>query len=274
MIELQQLRQLIAVAKYGTVSNAANALFISQPALSRSLQKLEEDLGVELFTRQTNKLELNENGRLAVEYAQKLLGDFDSYIENIRAFDKSRRTISVGVCAPAPLWTLLPALNETYPGKTVSSEIKNTADLTAGLLDGAYQIIITDKKTELPGCVSAEFCREQLQLCVPVGHELAARSEISFADFDGAAMLLYEAIGSWMKIKALLPHTRFIVQNDRDNFNDLVHESTLLCFSTNLAASLFGTPPGRINIPITDASATKIFYITALKKNKHLLAHL
>ena len=51
MIELEQLKQLIAFAKHGTLSKAAENLYISQPALFRSIQKLEKILGVELFDR-------------------------------------------------------------------------------------------------------------------------------------------------------------------------------------------------------------------------------
>ena len=51
MIELEQLKQLIAFAKHGTLSKASENLYISQPALSRSIQKLEKTLGVELFDR-------------------------------------------------------------------------------------------------------------------------------------------------------------------------------------------------------------------------------
>ena len=51
MVELEQLKQLIAFVKYGTLSKAAEKLYISQPALSRSIQKLEKTLGVELFDR-------------------------------------------------------------------------------------------------------------------------------------------------------------------------------------------------------------------------------
>ena len=71
MIELEQLKQLIAFAIYGTLSKAAEELYISQPALSRSIQKLEKTLGVELFDRKKNKMELNENGKTVIQYAEK-----------------------------------------------------------------------------------------------------------------------------------------------------------------------------------------------------------
>lgn len=67
MPEIYQLRQLAAFAEYGTLSEAAEKLYLSQPALSRNMRKLEEDIGVPLFIRSKNKLELNENGKLAAE---------------------------------------------------------------------------------------------------------------------------------------------------------------------------------------------------------------
>lgn len=57
MIELHELRQFAAFAEYGTLSEAAEALHLSQPALSRSMKKLEDELGIPLFVRHKNKLE-------------------------------------------------------------------------------------------------------------------------------------------------------------------------------------------------------------------------
>ena len=65
MFELYQLEQLLAVSECGTLSQAAEQLHLSQSALSRSMQRLEAELQVPLFTRQKNRIELNECGRIA-----------------------------------------------------------------------------------------------------------------------------------------------------------------------------------------------------------------
>ena len=65
MFELYQLEQLLAVSECGTLSQAAEQLHLSQSALSRSMQRLEAELQVNLFTRQKNRIELNECGRAA-----------------------------------------------------------------------------------------------------------------------------------------------------------------------------------------------------------------
>ena len=140
MFELYQLEQLLAVAECGTLSNAADRLHISQPALSRSMQRLEAELKVPLFLRQKNRVELNENGRLAVEYAQQIVGQSRSMISRIQAFDRSQRTILIGSCAPVPLWEIPPVLSGLYPDMTISSEIRENGVLLQGLQIGRAHV--------------------------------------------------------------------------------------------------------------------------------------
>ena len=115
MIEVYMLVQLVAIADCGTMSKAAKQLHLSQPALSRTMSKLEDMMGVKLFIRGKNKVELNKNGKLAVELARKVIDDNEAMAERVRAFDMSRRTISVCSCAPAPMWIIVPALSDERP---------------------------------------------------------------------------------------------------------------------------------------------------------------
>lgn len=113
MIELYELRQFVAFADAGTLSEAAEILHLSQPALSRNMKKLEEDLGITLFERKKNKLDLNQNGIYVLGLAKKLLEEADSFTAKARDFDRRNRTISLGTCAPAPVWTLAPLIANT-----------------------------------------------------------------------------------------------------------------------------------------------------------------
>ena len=103
MIDINLWQELAVFEKYGTLSKTAEELFISQPALSRSRNRLEEELGVTIFSRSKNKLTLNENGKLASEYAKEIIKYEENAISSIRAFDRKNRTISIGACAPMPL---------------------------------------------------------------------------------------------------------------------------------------------------------------------------
>ena len=73
MIETNLLAQFVAFAKAGTLTRAAQDLHTSQPALTRSMKKLEEELEVPLFVRHKNHLELTQTGHYAVYYAQRVL---------------------------------------------------------------------------------------------------------------------------------------------------------------------------------------------------------
>ena len=72
-MDIEQLRQLSAVAELGTVSAAAEHLRISQPALSRSVARLESELGCTLLERTGRRVALNHAGRTALEYARAIL---------------------------------------------------------------------------------------------------------------------------------------------------------------------------------------------------------
>ena len=74
-MDLHQLECLVTIAEAGTVSKAAELLMFSQPALTRTLKSLEDELGYPLFERTKNRLKLNDTGELAVKYAKKILED-------------------------------------------------------------------------------------------------------------------------------------------------------------------------------------------------------
>ncbi len=141
MFELYQLEQLLTVADCGTLSGAAEKLHLSQSALSRSMQRLENgNSNVPLFIRHKNKIELNENGTLAVSYAKRIMDQASEMIHGIQDYDRKRRTIFVGSCAPAPLWKIIPVLSNLYPDMTISSEIRDSDVLLDGLREQRYWI--------------------------------------------------------------------------------------------------------------------------------------
>lgn len=77
MIELYELRQFVTFADTGTLSDMAKILHLSQPALSRNMKKLEDDIGIALFDRKKNKLELNKNGEYVLHLARNILENAD-----------------------------------------------------------------------------------------------------------------------------------------------------------------------------------------------------
>ena len=260
MFELYQLEQLLAVAECGTLSNAADRLHISQPALSRSMQRLEAELKVPLFLRQKNRVELNENGRLAVEYAQQIVGQSRSMISRIQAFDRSQRTILIGSCAPVPLWEIPPVLSGLYPDMTISSEIRENGVLLQGLRDNVYQLIVLPFPVEESGITCVKYGEEHLFFSLPPAHPLSGRKALYMKDLNGETMLLRNRLGFWRDIAdKKMPDTRFLEQEDIA-FEELVRSSALPNFVTDVVLRREGNPTNRVNIPILDEEANVTYY--------------
>ena len=103
MIELYQLEQLVCIAEKKTISNAAQELLISQPALSRSMQRLEEDFNVQLFDHYKNKVVLNKNGELAVKRAKDILNRVEKMKKDVQDHDLSFKSVTIASWNPAQI---------------------------------------------------------------------------------------------------------------------------------------------------------------------------
>ncbi len=270
MFELNQLEQLLAIEKYKTLSNAAEHLNISQPALSRSIQRLEEELDVTLFDRQKNKLTFNEDGLQALEYARRITELSKEMKDSLLAAAKARRTISIGSIAPAPMWNLTPDISKLHSEMSIQSELSTGEKLEKGLQNGTYQIIITNDPSADKDTICMEYCEEDLYVALPPAHPLAVRSELSLSDLNGQSILQYTKVGFWLDIcKSKMPDSLFLMQDETAVLDELRRSSALPSFATNLTG---GTPANehRILIPLTDDEVNVIFYIKYKKANKAL----
>lgn len=267
-MELYELQQLVAFADAGTLSEAAETLHLSQPALSRNMKKLENDLGIPLFERKKNKLTLNQNGEYVLEMARKLLKDLDALIVNAREYDRKSHTISLGVCAPAPVWTLAPLITNTYPHMSLQTETNREEQLLSGLRNNTYQLIATHVKPEDEDIYCQKCGSETLMFALPPNHKYAHQKTLSFSDMNGENMLLMPDIGFWNFVKDKMPDSRFLTQNDRFSFNELVRASSLPSFITDLSEKNRITPQGRTCIPISDKEATVNYYLSCQKSRR------
>lgn len=84
-MDLLQLQYFCTIAQYENITRAAQALFVSQPNLSTSLSRLEEDLGAKLFDRRRGKISLTPRGKLFLEYAQRALGELNAGVKAVQA---------------------------------------------------------------------------------------------------------------------------------------------------------------------------------------------
>lgn len=263
-MELEQLRQLTAVRDHGTISAAAEALHISQPALSRSLRRLEADLGQELFERTHNRARFNEAGELALTHADAVLAEVRRMREDFDELARRQRTLKVASVAPAPVWKLSALALERDPTTILDPQMTDARAAERALLNREATFAVTTSPVQPPNVVSRPLMTEDLYLSVPLTNPLATQPVVSFAQMDGQPFIVFEQVGSWMDVvRRDLPHSEVIVQRDRTVFMQLVGATELLGFTTD-APENAGIPEGRARIPIADADAHATFFLSVM----------
>lgn len=274
MIELYQLEQLVTIAEAGTISRAAEILLISQPGLTRSIQRLEEDLGLKLFDRKKNKVTLNDTGLLAVKHAQTVLNETNNMILQLQRYDRSKRTISIGSYAPAPIWGLSYIFNKLYPEIKVTCDIDSKENiLMEGLKNHQYSIIVLNHPIDDENYICIDLFEEYLYLSVPPAHPLGLFKEISFKELNGESILLLSPIGFWNEIcLKMIPKSRLLIQEDNVVFNELTKLSALPNFESNITILRKVKEENRISIPIVDKEAHVKYYAIFNKDSKKIFA--
>lgn len=263
MLDLSELYQFVTYAECGTLSAAAEILHISQPTLTRTMHHVEEAFGAPLFHRGKNRIELTDTGKVAVEQARSLLAEAEKAIQAVQTFERNQHMITIHSCAPVPLWSLLPELSRRFPENIISSKLTTNMDeIIQNVISGNADIGILPQSCPHKALRCVPYLQEQLYVCIPEEHTLAEQSHLSLSQINGFNCLLRDEIGFWTDlVKKKMPASRFLVQTDEFEFEELVRTSTLLCFSSNRAADPNQTLKGRKLIPLTDPEVNITYHL-------------
>lgn len=272
MIDLYLLQELNAFQKYGTLAKTASALAVTQPTVSRGMEKLEEELGVKLFNRSPNKVSLTKVGDFAAQQTGKLLAANESYSEQVRRFACSQETITVAANAPGPL-IILQSLH--WPQISFASHLISK-DFAQILLDRQAVCLLLNQPLSGPKIASIYLGTENLVVHLNEFTALANRGAVSFADLQDLSFLVIEDIGIWKQIiQQKIPHARFLYQHDPHNFDEIRNNSIFPFFTTNIIKldphRQRDAGNDRIAVKIKDKAAHQQFYACFLKANKKRL---
>lgn len=264
MIEYDILEQFVTFYKTGTLRKTAEKLHISQPTLTRNMQKLESGFGVSLFHRTRNSIALNETGLLAAEDAEMLLKQTENMLQRAREFDRKNRTIALGACTPVYVPELIHRITALCPTAAISSEIKEIPQLLEGVKNGTYHFVLLPFCPEDDNLSCRKWGEEHLSFLLPKRHRYARRKSLSVSEMNGENMLLFQDIGFWHDLVAeKMPDSHFLVQTERYSFKELIENSIMPAFTTDYsydaAAASFSTPD-RVSVPITDPEFNVNYY--------------
>lgn len=191
MYDFRQLRHFLALVEHGHFGRAALALHLSQPALSRSIQSLEEDLGCRLVNRHSRSISLTAQGEAVLEHAQRLIAGSRALNEAVLQIDNLEAGLLRIGAGPFPAAEIVPRavarLVSRYPKLQVEVVVEEYSALRQRLQHESIELFVADVRELLDDAeleITALPVHRVIAACRP-GHPLLAEAKVDFRSIAG-----------------------------------------------------------------------------------------
>lgn len=194
---LTELQYIVAVAQERHFGRAAERVFVTQPALSLAIKKLEDELETAIFERRQNRIELTSLGEQIVHQAQRVLEEAERIkLLAAQGKDQLNGLLRLGVIAtvgPYILPDLVPLLNARAPKMPLELEENLTLNLTGMLKSGKLDVIMIALPFDEPAVVTTPLYEEPFKALVPVGHPWQKKKLLDSRQLGSEKVLLPHA---------------------------------------------------------------------------------
>jgi LysR family hydrogen peroxide-inducible transcriptional activator len=194
---LTELQYIVALAQELHFGRAAERVFVTQPALSLAIKKLEEELGTTIFERHRSRIELTALGERIIQQAQRVLEEA-AHIKMIavEGRDQLNGLLRFGVIAtvgPYILPELVPLLNARAPKMPLELEENLTQNLFGMLKNGKLDVIMIALPLDEAGILTSALYDEPFQVLVPTGHPWQKKKLLDSCQLGAEKVLLPHA---------------------------------------------------------------------------------
>lgn len=273
MIENYLWEELATFADQKTLAKTAKILNVTQPTITRGMQKLEDYLGVQLFQREPNRITLTKTGEKAAAEAKNILALNEQVIENIINMNQSQQVISIDCTLPGPQ-ILLNALKDLGKNVLIEDQIQNE-DVSTSLKNNKFSLILSNQEIYDDEVESLFIGSERFFVNLNQFMYQASQYSVTFADLKGLSFLALSDFGPWKEItKTKIPAAKFLYQEQEENLAEISKYSDFPFFSTNLTqCSQYlrieeNDNNNRVTIPIVDALDYLDIFASYLKSEK------
>ncbi len=198
-MNLNQFRIFYHAAKHLNFTRAAEALYISQPAVTVQIKAFESACGIHLFKKRGRTIWLTEEGRALFEMAKKVFAlenKIESIIEDMRKLKKGMLRIgTTKVYARYFMPSMLSSFLSKYPDIKIELNEGSSLDMIRSLLDFRNEVAIIAKTGDIPGIEYIPFSQEEMVVVLPPFHPLSKRETIGFKTLASEPFIMKE-IGS------------------------------------------------------------------------------
>lgn len=183
-MNIRALRYFVDVVQLNGFSRAADNLFITQSAISRSIKNLEDELGVTLLVREINGVKLTDDGTILFEYAKNIITEFNNMNKALK--DKSgplKGTLNVGlppVIASTYFADIIMAFSALHPQVELKIFELGTNQIEEAMREGKVETAAVMLPFNSENVELTPFAEDKLVLLISKNHSLATKKEISF----------------------------------------------------------------------------------------------
>lgn len=189
-MDVHRLYYFLTVAELGNITQAADKLHVTQPALSKAIKRLEDELGAPLFERHGNRITLNECGRVFRNYTERSLQAEEIIRQRLKVIQEKRRdSVLLGYTFPPgePVW-LHEGIRQFVmenPDVALSSTQLDTTMVSEYLRSGRVSLAVSAKPFPSPDIVWHETCADPLGILLPTTHPLVRKEKVWLRDLKG-----------------------------------------------------------------------------------------
>lgn len=199
-MKLEQLRVFMAVAEHLHFTRAADSLYITQPAVSASIQGLEEEYGVKLFHRIGRHIELTDAGLMLQIEAQKILDQVELTAQGLRELNNLQRgELKLGSSLTVGNYWLpqkISQFKQTYPGISINCTIANAEEIVSGTVSGLFDLglVTGEVKPSLSQNLAVSVIgQDVVSIVVGRNHPWFERNSIALAELAETDWIMREA---------------------------------------------------------------------------------
>ncbi|MGW3008811.1 LysR family transcriptional regulator [Streptomyces sp. NPDC001219] len=198
-MDLLSLRYFRAVARREHISRAAEELRVAQPSVSRTIARLEAELGVPLFDRHGRAIRLNRHGAAFLTRVERALDELDDARRELAdAAGLDHGGVAVAAETLLPLTELLAGFRAAHPGVTIRCFQSTPEAMREQLRSREVDFCVASQPLPGPGLGAVRLLREEVLLAVPVGHRLAGRDRVTVEELAEEAFITTRP-GHWQR---------------------------------------------------------------------------
>lgn len=187
-ISTRDLRAFIALSEHKNFTRAAEQCFLSQSAFSAQIRSLEEELGVQLFTRSTRRVELTAEGQVFAESARRLLGEFSSALDELNDHANLRRGRVAVAALPSLAAGWLPVVlkefRASHPGVTTGLTDTLSDECLELVRRGRVDFALCAAGSEMAGLHAEPLCTDEFYVVMHANNPLARKKTLTAADLQ------------------------------------------------------------------------------------------